>query len=41
MTPTVGDPAPATVGIAVDGSRLDLATLRPSPVVLEFFRGTW
>jgi len=37
----VGDPSPALAGITVTGQMLDLASVRPRTVVLEFFRGTW
>jgi hypothetical protein len=39
--PVAGDPAPPLVGELAGGGRLDLAELRPRPVLVEFFRGTW
>lgn len=36
-----GDPAPPLTGAAVSGVPLDLASFRPRPTVVEFFRGTW
>lgn len=36
-----GMPAPGFRGVALDGRVVDLADLRPKPVLLEFLRGTW
>lgn len=39
--PAVGQAAPELVGVAIGGAPFDLALLRPHPVIVEFFRGTW
>ncbi len=37
MVATIGRPAPAIGGTALDGSHFDLATLRGKPVILNFW----
>jgi len=39
--PRTGEPAPSLEGTAAGGVAVDLRALRPSPVLVEFFRGTW
>jgi hypothetical protein len=39
--PLVGESAPELRGTAAGGAAVDLLLLRPRPVLVEFFRGTW
>ncbi|MDX1388528.1 MAG: hypothetical protein R3344_05030 [Acidobacteriota bacterium] len=39
--PAPGDPAPSLRGTDAMGETIDIVSLRPRPVLVEFHRGTW